>query len=158
MANPEQMLDVLARQVEKMTIELHSLQARVNNLEKSPSSSMIKSLEKIVQKSTNPTFYQESPTYNSNLSSKLSEEFSATDLPKFKPTDDPRFHHRGFRATMALKGIDPSLFPIIFPLSLEPVCQKWYFSFPDKNTTTWEDITQAFMTRYKGNIQTQTSL
>ncbi|KAL2934290.1 Protein NRT1/ PTR FAMILY 4.7 [Bienertia sinuspersici] len=59
---------------------------------------------------------------------------------------------------MALKGIDLALFPIVFPLSLEPVYQKWFFSLPDKNTTTWEDITQAFMARYKGNIQTQTSL
>ncbi|KAL2898018.1 DNA topoisomerase 1 [Bienertia sinuspersici] len=96
MTSQEQMLEELTRQVEKMTIELHGLQARVNDLEKSPSSSMIKSLEKIIQKSTNPTFYQESPTYNSSLSSKLPKEFSTTDLPKFKPTDDPRFHLKGF--------------------------------------------------------------
>ncbi|KAL2930125.1 Cytoskeleton-associated protein 5-A [Bienertia sinuspersici] len=86
MVNQEQILKELTGQVEKMTIELHGLQARINDVEKSPSSSMIKSLKKIVQKSTNPMFYQESPNYYSSLSSKLPKKFSATDLPKFKPT------------------------------------------------------------------------
>ncbi|KAL2933344.1 Activity-regulated cytoskeleton-associated protein, partial [Bienertia sinuspersici] len=63
-----------------------------------------------------------------------------------------------FLATMAHKGIDLLLFPIVFALSLEPVCQKWFFFLPNKDTATWEDITQAFMARYKGNLQTQTSL
>ena len=95
--------------------------------------------------------------YNNWLSARLPENFSVNDLPKFKPTDDPRFHLKGFRSIMILKGVDFSLFPTVFPLSLEPVCQKWYHSLSPKDTATWEDVTHAFMTRYRGNIQTETS-
>lgn len=58
---------------------------------------------------------------------------------------------------MALRGINPALFPTIFPLSLEPVFQKWFYSLLEKDTATWEDIVHAFITRYKGNILTHTS-
>ncbi|KAL2937475.1 Polyamine aminopropyltransferase [Bienertia sinuspersici] len=92
------------------------------------------------------------------LPSKFPQKFSATDLPRFKPTDDPRFHLKGFRATMSLKGIDPILYPKVFPLSLDPVCQKWFFSLDDKDIATWEDTAHVFMTQYKGNAQVSTLL
>ncbi|KAL2943743.1 MICOS complex subunit MIC19 [Bienertia sinuspersici] len=64
----------------------------------------------------------------------------------------------GFGTPMSISGIDPILSPKIFPLSLDQVCQKWFFSLDDKDTATWEDITHSFMTRYKGNTQMSTSL
>lgn len=54
---------------------------------------------------------------------------------------------------MEIKKIDPSLHCKVFPLSLEPVSQIWFLCLFDKETTTLEDITHAFMTRYKGITQ-----
>lgn len=157
MASAEAKLKEITSQLEKLTMGLQGLKTRIDNLENNPSPSMMKHMEKFIKQFADPVSYKESTTFDPSLSSKLPKKFSAEDLPKFSPTDDPRFHLKGFRTTMALKGIDPELFPTVFPLSLEPVCQKWFFSLPEKDTATWEDITHAFMTRYKGNIQTQSS-
>ncbi|KAL2942766.1 GMP synthase [glutamine-hydrolyzing] [Bienertia sinuspersici] len=143
--------------IAKLTAMLETLSTRLDTLEKTTPNTT-KTLEKLVQKATDQYAYHESPDSDIQLPAKLPEKFSATDLPKFKPTDDPRFHLKGFRATMTIKGVDPILYPKVFPLSLDPVCQKWFFSLSDKDTATWEDITHAFMTRYKGNTQVSTSL
>ena len=148
MASQQEKLQKLAEQVQQ-------LEAKIKEL--TSSSSLDKLFEKAIQKAIDPTFYQDQPPLDPNLATKLPKDFSAEDIPKFKPTDDPRFHIKGFKTTMALKGIDPALFPTVFPLSLEPICQKWFFSLPEKEIATWEDIIHAFMARYKGNIQTQTS-
>ena len=58
---------------------------------------------------------------------------------------------------MEIKKVDIRLYPRFFPMSLEDASQKWYFSLSPKETATWEDITYAFMTRYKGNSHTTTS-
>ena len=58
---------------------------------------------------------------------------------------------------MALKGLDVTLFPTVFPLSLEHACQQWFYSLDAKHTATWQDVTDSFMNRYKCNIQTKTS-
>ncbi|KAL2900513.1 Activity-regulated cytoskeleton-associated protein [Bienertia sinuspersici] len=97
-----------------------------------------KTLEKLVRKATDQYAYHESPDSDIQLPAKLHDKFSATDFPKFKPIDDPRFHFKGFRANMTIKGVDPILYP--------------------KDTATWEDITHAFMTHYKGNTKASTSL
>ena len=157
MASAEAKLKEITSQLEKLTMGLQGLKTRIDNLENNPSPSMMKHMEKFIKQSADPVSYKESNIFDSSLFSKLPKKFSAEDLPKFSPTDDPRFHLKGFRTTMALKGIDPELFPTVFPLSLEPVCHKWFFSLPEKDTATWEDITHAFMTRYKGNVQTQSS-
>ncbi|KAL2929792.1 Activity-regulated cytoskeleton-associated protein [Bienertia sinuspersici] len=140
----------------KLTTMLETLSTRIDTLEKATPNTT-KTLEKLVQKATDQYAYHESPELDTELPSKLPEKFSATDLPKFKPTHDPRFHLKGFRSTMPIKGIDPVLYPKVFPLSLDPVCQKCFFSLDDKDIATWEDIAHAFMTRYKGNAQVSTS-
>ena len=58
---------------------------------------------------------------------------------------------------MELKKINPKLYPRIFPMALEPIAQKWFFSLPDKDTETWEDIIHAFINRYKSNVQATNS-
>ncbi|KAL2922494.1 Ribosomal RNA-processing protein 8 [Bienertia sinuspersici] len=73
----------------------------------------------MVHRLTDPYSYNESSEFDLDSATQLPETFSASDLPKFKPTDDPRFHLKGFRATMAIKGIDPILYPKNFPLSLD---------------------------------------
>ncbi|KAL2900276.1 Activity-regulated cytoskeleton-associated protein [Bienertia sinuspersici] len=143
--------------IAKLIVMLETLSTRLDTLEKTTPNT-IKTLETLVQKATDQYPYHEPLDSDIQLPAKLPEKFSATDLPKFKPTDDPRFYLKGFRTTMTIKGVDPVLYPKVFPLSLDPVCQKWFFSLSDKDTATWEDITHAFMTRYKGNTQVSTSL
>ena len=58
---------------------------------------------------------------------------------------------------MEIKKVDPKLYPHFFPMSLENASQHWFFSLSEKETTTWEDITHAFMIRYKGNTHNTTS-
>ncbi|KAL2934445.1 Activity-regulated cytoskeleton-associated protein [Bienertia sinuspersici] len=149
--------DQMSQSLSKLSEMLESLNNRISALEKAnPNKS--KDLETMVHRLTDPYSYHESPEFDLDSSTQLPEMFSASDLPKFKPTDDPRFHLKGFRATMSVKGINPILYPKIFSLSLDPVCQKWFFSLDEKDTATWEDIAHSFMTRYKGNAQMTTSL
>ncbi|KAL2898119.1 Trafficking protein particle complex subunit 9 [Bienertia sinuspersici] len=125
---------------------LESLNNRLSALEKvNPNKN--KDLETMVHRLTDPYSYHESSEFDLDSATQLPETFSTSDLPKFKPTYDPRFHLKGFRGTMSIKGIDPILYPKIFPLSSDPVCQKWFFSLDEKDTSTWEDIAHSFMTR-----------
>ena len=87
----------------------------------------------------------------------MHEKFNINELAKFHVTDDPKNFLRQFKYFMELKKINPKLYPRIFPMALEPITQKWFFSLPDKDTKTWEDITNAFINRYKSNVQATTS-
>ena len=58
----------------------------------------------------------------------LLHKFSTNDIPKFKATDNPYFKLRAFETIMGIKGVHMKVFPSLFSLSLEPVCQQWYFS------------------------------
>src|SRR6185437_7526167 len=53
--------------------------------------------------------------------------------------------------------LNVTLFPTVFPLSLEHACQQWFYSLDAKRTATWQDVTESFMNRYKCNIQARTS-
>ncbi|KAL2894346.1 Short neurotoxin 3, partial [Bienertia sinuspersici] len=128
--------------IAKMTAMLETLRTRIETLEKKP-----------LQTPKNSG----KAKLDTELPAKLPEIFSATDLPKFKLTDDPKFHLKGFMAAITIKGIDHILYRKIFPLSLDLVCQKWFFSLSDKGTATWEDIIHVFLTRYKGKTQVSTS-
>src|SRR6185312_15567640 len=86
----------------------------------------------------------------------LPHKFNATDIPKFKATDNPYFHLRAFETIMSIKGFDKKVFPSLFSLSLETVCQQWYFSLDKEKTSSWESIVNAFIDRYKCNIQDET--
>src|SRR6187397_1640876 len=85
----------------------------------------------------------------------LPHKFNATDIPKFKATDNPYFHLRAFETIMNIKGIDKKVFPSLFPLSLETVCQQWFFSLDKEKISTWDRIINAFIDRYKCNIQVE---
>src|SRR6187397_1545743 len=58
---------------------------------------------------------------------------------------------------MNIKGIDKKAFHSVFSLSLETVCQQWYFSLDKEKTSSWESIVNAFIDRYKCNIQVETN-
>ena len=122
--------------VDSVTDLIAKLALKIDDMEKNPSTTMMHNMERMIQKLTDKNAYHEPLNYDTTLSTRLPEKFSVNDLPKFKPIDDPRFHLKNFRSIMLLKGVDLSLFPTLFPLSLEPVCQKWYYSLPSKDTTT----------------------
>ena len=108
-----------------VTDVIAQLSLKIDHIEKNPSTSMMQNMEKMIKQLTDKTGYHEPPSYDTTLSTRLPEKFSVNDLPKFKPTDDPRFHLKNFRSVMILKGVDLSLLPTVFPLSLERVCEKW---------------------------------
>ncbi|KAL2921886.1 RNA polymerase II-associated protein 3 [Bienertia sinuspersici] len=141
--------DQMSQSLSKLSKLLESLNNRIPALEIS-NPNKVKDLETMVHRLTDPYSYHESPEFDLDSATQLPEKFSASDLPKFKPIDAPRFHLKGFRATMSIKDIDPILYPKIFPLSLDPICQEWFFSLDEKDTATWEDIAHSFMTNYKG--------
>src|SRR6185503_1786971 len=86
----------------------------------------------------------------------LPQKFNANDIPEFKATDNPYFHLRAFEIIMSIKGIDKKVFPSLFSLSLETVCQQWFFSLEKEKTSTWDSIANAFVDRYKCNIEVET--
>src|SRR6185503_5274965 len=86
----------------------------------------------------------------------LPHKFYANDIPKFKATDNPYLHLRAFETIMNIKGIDKKVFHSLFSLSLETVCQQWFFSLDKEKTSTWDAIINAFIDRHKCNIQIET--
>ena len=66
----------------------------------------------------------------------LPQKFNANDIPKFKPTDNPYFHLRSFETVMNIKGIDKNIFHSLFSLSLETICQHWFFTLDKEKTST----------------------
>ena len=86
----------------------------------------------------------------------LPQKSNANDIPKFEATDIPYFHLRAFETIMNIKGIDRKVFHYLFSLSLETVCQQWFFSLDKEKTSTWESIVNAFIDRCKCNIQDET--
>ncbi|KAL2900316.1 Arginine--tRNA ligase [Bienertia sinuspersici] len=54
----------------------------------------------MIHRLTDPYSYHESPEFDLDSATQFPETFYASDLPKFKPIDDPRFHLKGFRATI----------------------------------------------------------
>src|SRR6185503_1726635 len=85
----------------------------------------------------------------------LPHKFNANDIPKFKATNNPYFHLRAFETIMNIKGIDKKVFHSLFSLSLETVCQQWFFSLDKEKTCTRESIVNAFIDKYKCNIQVE---
>ncbi|KAL2903600.1 Acyl-homoserine lactone acylase PvdQ [Bienertia sinuspersici] len=80
---------------------LESLNNRISALEKiNPNYN--KDLEIVVHRLTDPCSYRKSLEFDLDPATQLPETFSTSDLPKFKPTDDPRFHLKGFRAIMSI--------------------------------------------------------
>ena len=83
----------------------------------------------------------------------LPQKFNANDIPKFKATNNPYFHLRAFETIMSIKGINKMVLPSLFSLSVETVFQQWFFSLEKEKTSTRESIANAFVDRYKCNIQ-----
>ena len=118
--NETSMAEMKATMVQ-MAEMVQAMSNKIANLEKT---SNAKNIEKLVQRASDKFGYHETAEELDNVSSRIPDKFSAKDLPIFKPMDDPRFHLKGFRATMSLKGIESSLLPKVFPLSLDPICLK----------------------------------
>lgn len=100
----------------------------------------------------NKHYYDTSGEDNLKGKVNLLEKFSANDTPKFRSTDNPKYHLKNFRAMMSIKGVNPELYHVVFQMSMEPVCQKWYYSLKDHETSTWEVVDMAFMEQYKPNV------
>ena len=95
--------DELARNINNMVNMLETLSSRINELEQKSS----QKLEKMVKKDLDKDAYFDSPGIESYLIDSLPQTFSANDLPKFKATDDPRFHLKTFKLYMEIKKGGP---------------------------------------------------
>ena len=139
---------------------MESISNRLGVVEQgAPTDDLTKKIESLVSKVTNQeNYFDTSMEDNLKGNANLPAKFPANDIPKFKSTDNPKYHLKNFRATMAIKGVELDLYPVVFPMSLEPVCQKWYYSLKEHQTNTWEAVARAFMEQYQPNIQLQTTL
>ena len=142
----------LALGLAKMNQMFESLHTKMHTMEQNQT----KNLEKLVKQATDKDSYQDAPGIEPSLLDSLPDKLSTNDLPKFKVTNNPRFHLKAFKLYMEIKRVDPRLYPRFFPMSLEDASQKWYFSLSPKEIATWEDITHTFMKRYKGNTHATT--
>ncbi|XP_056688253.1 protein TRACHEARY ELEMENT DIFFERENTIATION-RELATED 7A-like [Spinacia oleracea] len=78
-----------------------------------PTDDLTKKIESLVSKVTNQEKYFDT-SMEDNLKGKenLLDKFSANDIPKFKSTDNPKYHLKNFRATMTIKGVELELYPV----------------------------------------------
>ena len=151
-------IENINKSIEALSAMMQTLTTRVTTMEQNKVTvSTLDKLKEQMSKISEDFTYVERPPTPLDVKDRLPEKFSTADIPKFKPTDNPIFHLKAFSATMALKGLDVTLFPTVFPLSLEHACQQWFYSLDAKHTATWQDVTDSFMNRYKCNIQTKTS-
>src|SRR6185503_16036148 len=98
-----------------------------------------KSLVKLVLRSTIGNKYFDVEKFSPPAGLALPEKFVATDLPIFKVTNNPQNYLMCFTGTMALKGVDPKLYALTFPLSLDLAPREWYYGLDLKFKATWED-------------------
>ena len=85
----------LTSQLSKMTEFVETMATKMTHLEK----------EKAVVLDT----YLDPPNLDQTLIDSLPEKFSIAELPKFKPTDNPKYFLRGFKFYMDVKKISPML-------------------------------------------------
>ncbi|XP_074278177.1 uncharacterized protein LOC141601773 [Silene latifolia] len=111
----------------------------------------LKDKEKLIKRNTKYADLLDVECNMPNMRGKLPPKFTTTDLPKFKGTEHPTHHIRSFVQAMALKEVDASIFPAIFPSTLEDVARSWFFSLDPIRVSNWEDIKKEFLTQYSSN-------
>ncbi|CAL5410301.1 unnamed protein product [Camellia sinensis] len=93
----------------------------------------------------------------------LSPEIKGTPLPagfhqpKFTLYDgktDPYMHVSHYRQVMAGHRHNDALMCLIFPASLGELGLKWFERFPEGSIEGWQQLAEAFVTRFKTNTQT----
>lgn len=65
---------------------------------------------------------------------------------------------RDIKAILIIKFVDPKLYPTVFPMLLDPVCQNWFYFVDPKHVESWGNITRDLMKQYEQNNVIQTSL
>ncbi len=152
----KQQIDTLTARLAQLETELDTEKAKNAELI-STEPHRIKMLENMVHKITRPeTYFQYDYAHTSTAA--LPEKFVTTDIPKFKAKDNPVHHLRSFQGCMALKKVDISLYPAVFPMSLESTPLNWFYSLDPQKVSTWDDITKAFLAQYSCNTEFQVTL
>ncbi|XP_074300013.1 uncharacterized protein LOC141631211 [Silene latifolia] len=111
----------------------------------------LKDMEKLIKRNTKYADLLDVECNMPNMRGRLPPKFTTADLPKFKGTEHPAHHLRSFVQAMALKEVDASVFPAIFPSTLEDVARSWFFSLDPTRVSNWEDIKKEFLTQYSSN-------
>ncbi|XP_028122195.1 uncharacterized protein LOC114319392 [Camellia sinensis] len=93
----------------------------------------------------------------------LSPEIESTALPagfhqpKFTRYDgktDPYMHVSHYRQVMAGYRHNDALMCLIFPVSLGELGLKWFERLPERSIVGWQQLAEAFVTRFKTNTRT----
>ena len=105
-----------------------------------------------------PSIHDENQRDVPNVREKLPEELTLTDLPKFTGAEDPLIHVKAFKGKMAVKRVGKDYWHLVFPHSLGPNPQSWFYSLDNKKVDTWEEIAVAFTEQYKDNVETRVSM
>ena len=113
--------------------------------------------EKLCKISDEYNYYEIGDLGISVVKDNIPKKFTTTDIPKFKSTDNPIYHLKAFESTMAIKGVDKSLYPTVFRHSLEHIPQQWFYHLESNVTLNWENIVHAFIDRYRHNTRGRTS-
>ena len=105
-----------------------------------------------------PSIHDENQRPPVEIRDGLPKELVTNDLSKFTGNEDPLVHVKAFKGQMALKGVGKDLWPLVFPHSLGPVVQSWFYALDAKQAQTWEDITIAFTDQFKDNAESRASM
>ena len=105
-----------------------------------------------------PSIHDENQRDVPNVREKFPEELTLTDLTKFTRAEDPLIHVKAFKVQMALKWVGKDYWHLVFPHSLGPNPQSWFYSLDNKKIDTWEEIAIAFTEQYKDNVETWVSI
>ncbi|XP_010675340.1 uncharacterized protein LOC104891354 [Beta vulgaris subsp. vulgaris] len=101
----------MARALAKLSCIMEELAITLEKAESCESPRFNKKLESVVHRvtKTNSNF---EPLANTKLNGKLPANFSTIDIPKFRPTDNPKYHLRNFRSTMIIQSVEPKHYPM----------------------------------------------
>ena len=126
MSELEQIVQKLTKRLADLETELAD-EKRKNAENSLHAPDKVKQIENMVHKMTKPeTYFHYDYAQIPNVA--LPEKFVTSDIPKFKATDNPVHHLRSFQGCMALKKVDESLYPAVFPMSLESIPLNWFYS------------------------------
>ena len=105
-----------------------------------------------------PSIHDENQRPIAEIGDRLPGKFVMNDLSKFTGNEDPLVHVKAFKGQMTLKGVGKDFWPLVFPHSLGPVVQSWFYALDPKKVQTWEDITIAFAEQFKDNTEARASM
>ena len=87
----------------------------------------------------------------------LPSKFRMPEMDKFDGTACPKTHADTYIMGMRAKGASPQQMADHFHLSLRGTALKWFLSLKPENRTTWDQIIEEFLEKYRANLEWETN-